>query len=129
MKCPPILGCTAALAKSPAEIEKIARPISIEIQVVGKNRVGSGIIVHHQGNLYTLVTNRHVVCGSRSCSLPIKQAYRLGTADGQRYQVPVTGVNQVFIVHSEKRCPIAILVLVSFSLRYGSKNLGIEVVF
>jgi Trypsin-like peptidase domain len=58
MKCPPILGCTAALvffahpavAKSPAEIEKIARPISIEIQVVGKHWVGSGAIVQFRSN-------------------------------------------------------------------------------
>jgi hypothetical protein len=52
MKYPLILGCTAALvfcanpaiAKSPAEIEKIVRSVSVEIQVVGQDRVGSGSI-------------------------------------------------------------------------------------
>jgi tetratricopeptide (TPR) repeat protein len=100
MKYLPLLGCTAALiffadaavAKSPAEIEAIARSTSIEIQVIGQERVGSGIIIHRQGDLYTLITNRHVACGSRSCRLPAQQIYQLGTSDGQRYRVPVSSV-------------------------------------
>jgi tetratricopeptide (TPR) repeat protein len=100
MKYLPLLGCTAALiffadaavAKSPAEIEAIARSTSIEIQVVGQDRVGSGVIIHRQGDLYTLITNRHVACGSRSCRLPAQQIYQLGTSDGQRYRVPVASI-------------------------------------
>jgi tetratricopeptide (TPR) repeat protein len=100
MKYLPLLGCTAALiffadaavAKSPAEIEAIARSTSIEIQVMGQDRVGSGVIIHRKGDLYTLITNRHVACGSRSCRLPAQQIYQLGTSDGQRYRVPVTSV-------------------------------------
>jgi tetratricopeptide (TPR) repeat protein len=100
MKYLPLLGCTAALilfadaavAKSPAEIEAIARATSIEIQIVGTERVGSGVIIHRQGDLYTLITNRHVACGSRSCRLPTQQIYQLGTSDGQRYRVPGTSV-------------------------------------
>jgi tetratricopeptide (TPR) repeat protein len=100
MKYLPLLGCTAALvffadgavAKSPAEIESIARSTSIEIQIVGTKRVGSGVIIHRTGDLYTLITNRHVACGSRSCRLPTQQIYQLGTSDGQRYRVPVTSV-------------------------------------
>jgi S1-C subfamily serine protease len=64
----------------------------VEIQVVGQDRVGSGSIVHRQGNLYTLITNRHVACGDRLCQLPERVTYNLRTFDGQRYQVPVTGV-------------------------------------
>jgi tetratricopeptide (TPR) repeat protein len=100
MKYLPLLGCTAALiffadaavAKSPAEIEAIARSTSIEIQVIGTERVGSGVIIHRTGDLYTLITNRHVACGSRSCRLPAQQIYQLGTSDGQRYRVPVASV-------------------------------------
>jgi tetratricopeptide (TPR) repeat protein len=100
MKYLPLLGCTAALiffadaavAKSPAEIEAIARSTSIEIQVMGQDRVGSGVIIHRTGDLYTLITNRHVACGSRSCRLPAQQIYQLGTSDGQRYRVPVASV-------------------------------------
>jgi tetratricopeptide (TPR) repeat protein len=100
MKYLPLLGCTAvliffsdaAVAKSPAEIEAIARSTSIEIQRIGTDKVGSGVIIHRQGDLYTLITNRHVACGSRSCRLPAQQIYQLGTSDGQRHRVPVTSV-------------------------------------
>ena len=89
-----------AVAKSPAEIEQIARSVSVEIQVVGQDflrngkaeRVGSGVIIHRKGDLYTLITNRHVACGTPSCRLPTTQTYQLRTADGQRYRVPVKGV-------------------------------------
>jgi hypothetical protein len=85
----------AAAAKSPAEIEQIAKAVSVEIQVAGVDRVGSGSIIHRQGNLYTLITNRHVACGSRSCKLPGQGTYNLRTFDGQSYRVPVTGVKLV----------------------------------
>jgi Tfp pilus assembly protein PilF len=79
----------AAAAKSPAEIEQIAKAVSVEM-ITG---VGSGVIVHRQGNLYTLLTNRHVVCGSRSCDASeLSNVYRLRTADGQVHQVPKSAV-------------------------------------
>jgi tetratricopeptide (TPR) repeat protein len=103
MKYPFIFGCTAtlifygntAIAKSPAEVEKIVRSVSVEIQVVGSGRVGSGSIVHRQGNLYTLITNRHVACGSRLCKLPPKDTYNLSTSDRQRYRVTVAEVKLI----------------------------------
>jgi tetratricopeptide (TPR) repeat protein len=106
MKSSLILGTVAALvavapaaaAKSPAEIEQMAKGVSVEIQVdlpKGEDRSGSGSIVHRQGNLYTLITNRHVACGSRSCKLPGQGTYNLRTFDGQNYRVPVTGVKLV----------------------------------
>jgi S1-C subfamily serine protease len=49
----------AAAAKSPAEIEQIAKSVSVEM-ITGE---GYGVIVHRQGNLHTIITNRHVVCG------------------------------------------------------------------
>jgi tetratricopeptide (TPR) repeat protein len=83
----------AAAAKSPAEIEQIAKSVSVEIQMPGADRVGSGVIVHRQGNLYTLVTNRHVVCGSGNCDASrLSKIYRLRTADGQVHQVPKSAV-------------------------------------
>jgi lipoprotein NlpI len=97
MKSSLILGTFAALvavapavaAKSPAEIEQIAKAVSVEM-ITG---VGSGVIVHRQGNLYTVTTNRHVVCGSGSCDASrLSNVYRLRTADGQVHQVPKSGV-------------------------------------
>jgi tetratricopeptide (TPR) repeat protein len=92
MKYPLILGSVAALvffanpaiAKSPAEIEQIAKSVSVEM-ITGE---GSGVIVHRQGNIYTLVTNRHVVCGSGGCNKSrLAATYRLRTADRQVHQV------------------------------------------
>jgi hypothetical protein len=40
----------AAAAKSPTEIEQIAKSVSVEMIT----KVGSGVIVHRQGNLYTM---------------------------------------------------------------------------
>jgi tetratricopeptide (TPR) repeat protein len=83
----------AVAAKTPAEVQAIGRAVTVEIKLPKSTRFGSGVIVHRQGDLYTLVTNRHVVCGSRSCTgLPSAEIYNLGTADGLVYQVPVQQV-------------------------------------
>jgi V8-like Glu-specific endopeptidase len=97
MKSLLILGSIAALvsfapaasAKTPAEIEQIANAVSVEIL----GGVGSGVIIHRQGNLYTVVTNRHVICRddvSRErkpfCNeSQIRDSDRLKTANGQVY--------------------------------------------
>jgi tetratricopeptide (TPR) repeat protein len=81
-----------ASAKSPAEIEQIAKSVSVEIRVLDRDRVGSGVIVARKGDLYTLITNQHVVCGSRRCQLPAQGNYQLGTVDGQKYKVPIKNI-------------------------------------
>jgi tetratricopeptide (TPR) repeat protein len=88
-----LLGCSAALviiaqpvsAKTPAEIEQIARSVSVEM-ISG---VGSGVLVHRQGDLYTIVTNRHVVCvETKLCDESgVRNSYQLKTIDGQVYKV------------------------------------------
>jgi tetratricopeptide (TPR) repeat protein len=93
MKSLLILGSVAALvavapaaaAKSPAEIEQIAQAVSVEM-ITG---VGSGVIVHRQGNLYTVITNSHVVCKVKKLCTDreIRSVYRLKTPDGRVYQV------------------------------------------
>jgi tetratricopeptide (TPR) repeat protein len=100
MKYALLLGCTVsivafadgALAKAPTEVENIARSVTVEIKLQQSGRVGSGIIVHRQGDLYTVVTNRHVVCGQAACTqLAARERYILGINDGtltnQRHQV------------------------------------------
>jgi tetratricopeptide (TPR) repeat protein len=101
-----LLGCITVLvssadlaaAKTPVEIESMARSTAIKIGLAGKNVVGSGVIIHRQGDLYTLVTNRHVVCGSRSCTeVSNTQLYDLTTMDGQQHQV--SGKNVKLVGH------------------------------
>jgi S1-C subfamily serine protease len=104
-----LVGTTVALvqpavqAKSATEIEKVARAVTVEIRLQKTDTVGSGVIIdrvaspegNRQGDLYTLVTNKHVVCGSgrgRCSELPSGESYRLGLADGQQYQVKGSNV-------------------------------------
>ncbi len=92
-----LVGTTVALvqpvsAKSAAEVEAIARAVSVQIKLQEKGSVGSGVIIDRvaspQGDLYTLVTNRHVICGRNICDqIPAGEVYSLGLTDGQRYKV------------------------------------------
>jgi S1-C subfamily serine protease len=89
-----LMGTTVALvqpmaaAKSASEVEAIARSIAVEIKLQKQGSVGSGVIINKKGDLYTIVTNRHVVCGNQSCSeLPSGESYNLGLAGGQQYRI------------------------------------------
>ncbi len=102
MKYPLIIGCTVALvalvafadgavAKTPAEIRSIAQATVVSIKL--NDSVGSGVIIHRQGDLYTLVTNRHVVCGRGLCTkLPVGERYNLTLPDGQKSRIPVSAI-------------------------------------
>jgi tetratricopeptide (TPR) repeat protein len=83
-----------AMAKTPDEVESIARSTIVKISLQNSDSVGSGVIIDRvptpNGNLYTLVTNRHVVCGSAggNCTtLPIRERYRLNTIGSQSISV------------------------------------------
>jgi tetratricopeptide (TPR) repeat protein len=101
-----LVGTTVALvqpvtAKSASEIQSIARAVTVEIKLKqfknGDNN-GSGVIIDRKGNLYTLVTNSHVVCGVNTkkyqlCpSIPTTEIYSLDLADGQKYQIKSSNV-------------------------------------
>jgi tetratricopeptide (TPR) repeat protein/S1-C subfamily serine protease len=89
-----------ASAKSASEVQPIARAVTVEINFKFKatdgeilDSRGSGVIIHRKGDIYTLVTNRHVVCGGVQCSqLPPVENYSLNLADGQRYQVKKSSI-------------------------------------
>jgi tetratricopeptide (TPR) repeat protein len=95
-----LVGTTVALVQpvaaaiSASEVQVIARAVAVEIKLKSDpNAVGSGVIIDRQGDLYTLVTNAHVVCGGLRCSeLPAGEIYSLGLSDGQRYQVKGSSV-------------------------------------
>jgi tetratricopeptide (TPR) repeat protein len=96
MKYPLFLGCTIALiaaatpvaAKTSAEVQSIAQATTVEIRLQKNNNVGSGVIIHRQGSTYTIVTNRHVLCGGNRCdTLPAGETYTLKLADGQKQRI------------------------------------------
>jgi tetratricopeptide (TPR) repeat protein len=86
-----------AVAKSPAEVEQIARSVSVAIQFAhgregGQRRVGSGTIIHRKGNVYSIITNYHMACGLQNrqyCIQYLKRGYTMITADGRRYYTPI----------------------------------------
>jgi tetratricopeptide (TPR) repeat protein len=91
-----VLVQPAIAAKSAAEVQAIARTVTVEIQLQQYSSVGSGIIVARQGDLYTVATNRHVVCGQGSRSkVPAGEIYELGMADGQKYRVKAASVKLI----------------------------------
>jgi S1-C subfamily serine protease len=89
-----------AIALSPAEVEQRAKAVSVEI-LTGE---GSGVIIHRQGvgaslggspYLYTVITNRHVVCTVRPEHCTDRDfyfPYRLKTSDGRIYQVAKSNI-------------------------------------
>jgi tetratricopeptide (TPR) repeat protein len=74
------------LAKTPAEIQAVARASTVKIE--HGDIIGTGVIVHRKGQVYSLITNRHVVCGGSLCSqLSLNRKYRLSLPDAQQVQV------------------------------------------
>jgi tetratricopeptide (TPR) repeat protein len=110
MKYLPIIGLTVALvcyadlavAKTPAEIESSlqrrgyanAKAVTVEIRLLKDESIGSGIIIDRKGDLYTLITNRHVACGKkRECTNPpAAETYTLKLGDGHQYKVAAKSV-------------------------------------
>jgi tetratricopeptide (TPR) repeat protein len=85
-----VLSANAVQAKSSNEIEKISRSVSVKITNQLDKKTGSGFILHRQGDVYTIVTNRHVACVKRGefCASPAPQVvFTIITADGQKQQV------------------------------------------
>jgi tetratricopeptide (TPR) repeat protein len=95
------LAQTIAQAKTTDEIAIDARSVTVKIHLQQDESSGSGVIIHQQGDLYTLVTNSHVVCGAKLrrnqlCqSLPDPEEYSLDLYDGQKYKVNVANVKIV----------------------------------
>jgi hypothetical protein len=78
----------SATAKSTAAVKNIAQATTVEIKLQLNKTVGSGVIIAHQGDLYTIATNRHVVCAQKRCNtLPSGEKYSLGLADGKQYKI------------------------------------------
>jgi Tfp pilus assembly protein PilF len=68
---------TVAVAKSPVEVGQIAKDITVLITNSSGN--GSGVIIQHQGSVYTVLTAAHVV--------QKKDNYKITTPDNIKYKV------------------------------------------
>ncbi len=82
--------------KSAAEIKAIAQAVTVEIRLQQDSSVGSGIIIARSGDLYTIATNRHVICGKGSRKkVPAGETYELGLADGQKYRLTANSIKLI----------------------------------
>jgi tetratricopeptide (TPR) repeat protein/S1-C subfamily serine protease len=67
-------------SKPSTELRDVLQNSTVKISLRQNNSVGSGVILDRQGELYTMVTNRHVVCGQnqgRCTQLPVGEEYTL----------------------------------------------------
>jgi tetratricopeptide (TPR) repeat protein len=66
----------AVVAKSPQEVARVAKAITVAIKTVGTTNVGSGILLQRQGDVYTVLTAGHVVSKPQG-------VFTIKTVDGQ----------------------------------------------
>jgi tetratricopeptide (TPR) repeat protein len=95
-----VLGQQVAVAKSTTEVERLAQAVTVKIKLQKDSSVGSGVIIDRvasqQGDLYTLITNRHVVCALSFCQqLPAGEKYSLELPDGKRNQIDVKAIKLI----------------------------------
>jgi S1-C subfamily serine protease len=70
----PALVQQIAMAKSPTEVGEVATAITVEMKSTSNGKVGSGILLQRQGDVYTVLTAAHVLKGSNFMTIK--------TADG-----------------------------------------------
>ena len=78
----PIVQMAATAATAP-EIAKTAKAITVQITEPGSR--GSGVILQRQGDIYTVLTNEHVL---RAKNVP----YKIVTSDGKKYQAIASSI-------------------------------------
>ncbi len=102
-----VLVQTVVIAKSAVEVGRIAKSITVEIKQVGVDKVGSGILLQRQRNVYTVLTAGHVINSG--------DGFLLTTSDGRIHQavagsVRLSGTNldlAVLKFRSDNNYPLA----------------------
>jgi tetratricopeptide (TPR) repeat protein len=70
------MGQSAALGLTNEEVAKVSRAVTVQIAGI---EMGSGVIIKHQGNIYTVLSAEHVVATGDS--------YHVITSDGEKHLV------------------------------------------
>jgi tetratricopeptide (TPR) repeat protein len=73
-----------AVAKTPVEINSVAKAITVMIS--GENEQGTGVIVQHQGNVYTILTAAHVLNNEK---------YQVVAPDNRQYKLIPGSISKV----------------------------------
>ncbi|MBE9036861.1 serine protease [aff. Roholtiella sp. LEGE 12411] len=74
-----------AVALSSSEVGKVAKAITV--QIGNKDSSGTGVIIQRQGNIYTVLTAKHVI--------ETQAKYEIVTPDGQRYPLNYNTVKKL----------------------------------
>jgi tetratricopeptide (TPR) repeat protein len=83
-----VFWASGAQALTNTEIRQMAQAATVTIKLQKSDVRGTGVIIHRQRDLYTLITTRNVVCGlaGPSCTiLPNNEIYNIRTNDQQQY--------------------------------------------
>lgn len=72
-----VINLTSAIALTSAEVNKIAR--SVTVRIVSSSGSGSGVLIRQEGKTYTLLTAAHVLANKTTA------VYEVITPDAQRY--------------------------------------------
>jgi len=86
----PSLSSESAETSSINSLIPYTRAITVKV-IIGDNLWGSGVLIQRQGQIYTVVTNRHV--------LAFGSTYKIQTVDGNIY--PATVADQYFFEGSD----------------------------
>jgi S1-C subfamily serine protease len=68
----------------------ISKPVIVKIVSSSSQITGSGVLIARQGDLYTIITTKHVVKG-----LSRQDSFKLQTVDNQIHQVSISGVKEL----------------------------------
>lgn len=120
-----INSVTSAIAKavlSPSEIERSAQPITVQVIGYGQggSQAGSGVVIAKQGNVYAVLTNRHVICAldlQGKCDRSLQ--FQVRASDGQRYPI-----SDIYVFEKVDGIPDVALVLFRSSVNYPIATFG-----
>jgi tetratricopeptide (TPR) repeat protein len=93
-----VISQQAVFAKSTYEVGGQAYRLTSKVELIQDKSTGTAVIVKKEGNLYTLITNSHVICGlntksNQLCnSVPGNESYKLTMFDGRSYTVNYSNI-------------------------------------
>lgn len=120
-----ISSATSAIAKavlSPAEIQKSAQPITVQVIGYGQtgSQAGSGVVIAKQGDTYAVLTNRHVICSldlQGKCDRSLQ--FQVRASDGQRYPI-----KDIYVFEQVDGIPDVAVVMFRSSVNYPIATFG-----
>lgn len=100
---------------STTQLQQLAK--SITVKVLSKHFLGSGILIHEQGSVYTVLTNAHVLRLGRA-------PYQIQTPDGRVYRADLLKAVEMLDATSLEGIDLAVLQFRSPNATYSVASVG-----